>query len=123
MKRGRWVLRAAAGVVLFLALGGPAPGNVGGCGNVPVADARQFCVEQGYWECRRDYIAGRTTQQEEADCHRELETRCAGRAWPPGCLPSVDQTEVCFQLLRRMDLAQLTTEELYELYTECDICR
>ncbi len=122
MKRGRWALRLAAGAVIFLALGGPAPGNVGGCGTVPVADSRGFCVDKRDAECRRDHFAGRIDDVERDQCLREIETRCTGSAWPPGCSPTVDQTEACLTILLRMDLASIPTDELLDVYSECNVC-
>ena len=122
MTRGKWALRLGAGVVLFLALGGPAPGNVGGCGTVSSADARQFCTDKEFWECRRDQFAGRISAEEYDACLAAVTPTCTGFAWPAMCTPTEGQTAACVTILQRGDLAPLTTTELYATYTECNIC-
>ncbi len=125
MKRaGKYVLRVAAGVVLFLALGGPAPGNIGGCGSTtPVADPRQFCVDFEFWKCRRDEFAGRLSAEQAQDCYASVEGRCSGsNAWPAGCSPTPAQTQACINILMRQDLAGIATPELLTTHDECTLC-
>lgn len=122
MKRGKWALRLAAGAVLFLALGGPAPGNLGGCGTVSTADARQFCTDREFWECRRDQFAGRISNEQFNTCVGEVMATCTGFAWPAECAPTQPQADACITILQRGDLATLTTLDLYTEFDECDIC-
>jgi len=86
------------------------------------ADARQFCVDQGFWECRRDQFAGRITTEEFNTCISSIMPRCEGFAWPAGCRPTEFEASACITILQRGDLAPITTDELYAMYTECDLC-
>jgi hypothetical protein len=122
VKRGRWALRLAAGAVLFLALGGPAPGNVGGCGTVSNADARQFCSDKEFWECRREQFAGRMSTEEFNVCVGAVMATCTGFAWPAECTVTQGQADACVTILQRTDLTRLNVAELYATYTECNIC-
>lgn len=120
----RWSLRAAAGAILFLALGGPAPGNVGGCGStVVVADPQMSCADLETSKCLRDRQAGRIDDEQRNLCLGNVQARCSGFTWPVGCAPTEAQVDACEQVLLRADLLQETTEEIYENYAECrDLC-
>jgi hypothetical protein len=88
----------------------------------PAADAGQFCIDQSFWECRRDQFAGRITTEEFDLCISSALSRCDDIAWPAGCRPTEDQAADCITLLQRGDLASITTAELYATYTECNLC-
>lgn len=119
----RWALRLLAAGVIGAALTGPAPGNVGGCGQQPpIADAVQFCNDQRWWQCRRDNVFGRLTDEEFSACIAPIEAECAGAAWEAGCNPTQDQADACIMLLMRADLGNLTNEELLSTYGECNLC-
>lgn len=124
MKRAsRYLLRLGAAVVMFLALAGPAPGNVGGCGStVSVANPQQFCVERDYWRCVRDEFGGRITVEERTACIDRVEDGCSAFTWPPGCAPTDGATRACIQLLQRSDLASMTYEQLLANFSECNLC-
>lgn len=125
MKRAsQWVLRIAAGVVMFLALGGPAPGNIGGCGSAPaVSSPRTFCTDREFWKCRRDQYAERIDDATADACYRAIEGTCSGfNAWPAGCAPTPAQTDACINLLQRADRSSIPTPELLATYTECNLC-
>lgn len=122
-RAGKYVLRLLAGVVLFLALGAPTPGNVGGCGStVSVADARLFCVDRDQWKCVRDEFAERISVEERDACIAAVEPGCSAFAWPPGCAPTDGQARACITLLSRRDLAPMTYEQLLATYQECNLC-
>lgn len=124
MKRaGRYVLRIGAAVVMFLALAGPAPGNIGGCGStVSVANPRDFCVERDYWRCVRDHYAGRINDAQRDECIGRVEDGCSAFTWPTGCAPTQSAAQACVQLLQRSDLASMTYEQLLDNYSECKLC-
>lgn len=108
---------------MFLALGGPAPGNVGGCGSTAaLADPVQHCTDFEYWKCRRDQAAMRISQQEFDQCVAMVQTKCSGRVWPAGCYPTPAQSDACITLLRRVDLSNQTTDDLLATHDECNLC-
>lgn len=120
MKR---ILHAGGGVLLFLILAGPTPGNVGGCGSTNQAvSAPQHCTDQEFWLCRRDQYAGRIDQTEFNACVQAIPGTCDGAAWPAGCAPTPAQSDACLLLLQRQDLAHLTYGELQAMYDTCNLC-
>lgn len=126
MKRAsRYFVRLAAGVVLFLALGGPTPGNVGGCGSsTPVANPRQFCVDFEFWKCRREQFARRIDEPTAQACFAAIDAACSGRnAWVPStCAPTPAEAQACIAMLQQADLASIPTTELLATRTECNLC-
>jgi hypothetical protein len=119
----RWLLRAIVGAFLFLMLGGPTPGDVGGCGaKNEIASPVDHCSNTEFWKCQRDHFVGRITDPEYDMCLGRIEATCAAAAWPPGCQPTPAQSDACIQLLRRSDLVDLTTEELLAMYPDCNLC-
>jgi hypothetical protein len=122
-RASRWVLRVLAGATLFAMLAGPTPGNVGGCGaGTPVADPVTHCTEQRYFQCLRDHFAGRIDDEGRDICLSLIEGDCRGSQWREGCAPTPAQSTACITLLRRSDLAHLTTSELTAMYTDCNLC-
>jgi hypothetical protein len=119
-----WILRTFGGAMMFLFLAGPSPGNVGGCwGEVPMeVEAPQHCTDEEFWKCQRDRFAGRINDAEFNECTARIEGLCGGATWPAGCMPTEAQSEACIRLLRRMDLAHLSYEELQADFTECNLC-
>jgi hypothetical protein len=112
------------GVVLFLLLAGPTPGNIGGCGGTnATVSAPQHCTDQEFWICRRDEFAGRITTAEFAQCQQEIPAMCDGATWPPGCAPTPAQSQACIMLLQRQDRAHLTYQQLREMYPDCNLCQ
>lgn len=119
----RWALRLLAAGVIGVSLTGPAPGNVGGCGQQPpLADAFTHCAEKRRWQCRRDHAFMRISDQDFATCLEPIERECAGAQWDGGCTPTQDQSDACLLLLQRADLGHLTTEELLSTYDDCNLC-
>lgn len=103
--------------------GGGVVTDSGGVGtDGAVSDAVTFCMDQRFWECRRDQFAGRITDAEFEACVAPTAMICAGSAWPAGCRPTPQQTDACLMLLQRLDLADVPTAELYSTYAECDLC-
>jgi hypothetical protein len=112
-----------AAAVLGAALTGPAPGNVGGCGQQPpVADAVDFCNDRRWWECRREQFGGRLTDEEFAACIAPIEGQCAGAAWEGTCQPTQEQADACILLLQRADRVQIPIDELLAEYGDCNLC-
>ncbi len=123
-KTSRLLLRAAVGAVLFLALGGPGAGNVGGCGNSPPEmDAADHCRARQDISCRRDLFAGRSTQTQFAECIALIEPVCSGATWPTSCnpKPSPADSDACIRLLARSDLVTVETGVLLSR-PECNLC-
>ncbi len=118
-----WVLRVFAGGLLYACLVGPAPGNVGGCGATnPVADARDHCINERFWKCRRDLAGGRIDDAQYLDCLLPIQGACEGAAWPLGCEPTQSQSNACLQLLSRSDLTSFTTPDLLATFPDCNLC-
>lgn len=123
-----WTLRIAAISVMLLSLTGPAPGSAGGCGaENPIISPTEHCLEVEEWSCVRDHSAAppRTpiTDDELAACRDAIPGRCAGVGpWPELCSPTFAQSQACIDLLRRVDLLHLTTEELNTMHDECRLC-
>lgn len=124
-RASKWALRVLAGAVMALSLTGPAPGNVGGCnaGSPPEADARAFCADRRFWECRRDQFAGRIDDAQFGSCLQRIETQCSGFVWPAGCSPTQGQAEGCVFLLANAELASIPTSELVTMYSDCNLCQ
>ena len=118
-----WLLRVAAGGVLFLMLAGPAPGNVGGCGaSNPTADPREHCINAEFWECRRDLAGGRIDEAQYMECLIPIQGMCNSAAWPAGCEPTRSQSNACIILLSRSDLVEFTTPDLRATFADCNFC-
>ena len=119
-----WLLRLVAGGVLFACIVGPAPGNVGGCGaSNPTADPREHCINQRFWECRRDLAGGRIDDARYMECLLPIAAACDAAQWPAGCEPTNSQSDACIILLSRMDLVNLSTPDLLTMYDDCNLCR
>lgn len=101
--------RALVGAILFLSLGGPAPGAVGSCGgSTTAADAHQFCIDWRITRCNRAKARGEVpptppppcvddpaTPANEADpamcnllfCQSQVPESCLHFVWPADCVP------------------------------------
>lgn len=123
--------RALVGAILFLALGGPAPGAVGSCGTEStVTDAVQFCTDRKVYECDRGRARGdvqipsptpcpddpATPEDESAPaycnwiyCRSLVAGVCATFSWPSDCnpQPTTAVTTPCLNALR--DASRLST--------------
>ncbi|MCB9591529.1 MAG: hypothetical protein H6719_02245 [Sandaracinaceae bacterium] len=119
-----WLLRLAAGGILVACIVGPAPGNVGGCGaSNPIADAREHCINQRFWECRRDLAGGRINEAQYNDCLLPIASACDAASWPVGCEPTNSQSDACIILLSRADRANIPTADLLTMFSDCNFCR
>jgi hypothetical protein len=101
--------------LLALLLVGPAPGEVGGCGQDPIiSEAEDFCRDQGAWECRRAEARGELADDPLQACFDAIPNACVGAAWPPSCLPRPTrlQTDACLDALALEDNARVPLEEL-----------
>ena len=123
--------RVLVGAVLFLALGGPAPGAVGSCGGeVTAVDPIQFCVSWRTIECNRSRARGDVlpapptpctddpgTPENESDpticnwlfCRSGVPSRCSSFAWPTDCNPPPNElvTNACLNAVS--DISRLST--------------
>ncbi len=101
--------RLLAGIILFLALGGPSPGHVGSCdGSGELADPAEFCEAYRTYFCARELNGGRLPVTEYANCTRRTGTGgpyayCTGFSFPcetptqksaDACIRALDQTPV-----------------------------
>lgn len=65
---------------------GPAPGEVGGCGDGEIpADAQDFCQQRDAWECRRAEARGEITDVQA--CVDVIPQQCSAFNWPFDCRP------------------------------------
>jgi hypothetical protein len=100
----RWsrvALRASAGVVLLLALGGPTPGYVGNCsgGGTPAGvDPVAFCTNKRTYICARDNYAGRIDMNQYNQCRAMIDSVCAGFSFG-SCAPTQSQAQACIDAL------------------------
>jgi len=118
-----WLLRLVAGGVLYACLVGPAPGNVGGCGaSNPIADPREHCINQRFWECRRDLAGGRIDEAAYMECLIPIQGSCNAASWPVGCEPTQSQSNECIVLLSRQDLVSFATPDLLTTFPDCNLC-
>ncbi len=102
-------LRLATGVVVFLMLGGPSPGYIGGCNRTTTPpDPVQFCVNRTIFTCARDLGAGRITADEFSTCYDGAALSCAGRTWTGGCTPTPNVLSACLGALQ--DESRYATE-------------
>ncbi|HJL18877.1 MAG TPA: hypothetical protein RMH99_24655 [Sandaracinaceae bacterium LLY-WYZ-13_1] len=119
----RWTLRLLAVGVMVASLTGPSPGSVGGCGQEPpTADAAQFCTDRRFWECRRENVFGRISDEEFSACVEPIERECAGATWSSGCRPTQQAADTCISLLRDPEFGPIPTDELKAMRGECTLC-
>ncbi len=104
---------------LFLLLGGPSPGAVGGCSEEDdSADAAEFCVERKAWECARARARGEIDAAGEQTCRGRINMQCAGAQWACEVPPSTRQTDACINALS--DPSRLN--ESSASIRECALC-
>ena len=106
-------------LLLALLLMGPAPGETGGCGGeLPVADAADFCAERDGYVCRRAEARGEITNVRE--CFDAIEERCDRASWPITCdpPPTRAETDACIDELRRVDNLNVDEADI----AECRLC-
>ena len=96
--------------VMALALGGPTPGQIGGCSaSAGSVDPEQFCVDYEARICARDQAAGRLDGPGYSGCVGSIATGCEGRNWPVGCAPSSSTANACLDAL--VDATRVGTAE------------
>lgn len=119
--------RARTGLLLFALVFavGPAPGEVGACGEVVgEADAVQFCIDVMTYNCVR--CQGRGVIPDEPACQTARTQVCESAAWPvvPGteplefCQPTVIQTDACIDQLSRADNVLVPQSDI----GACNVC-
>lgn len=118
-----WAIRLAVGAFLAVALTGPAPGDVGGCGSgVAIADPVVHCEEKSFWQCRREEFSMRATPEESAACYARIDMMCPGATWPDACEPTPGQSQVCIDLLQSGEYVDIPTPELLSSFNTCNLC-
>ena len=118
-----WAIRLAVGAFLAVALTGPAPGDVGGCGSgVAIADPVVHCEEKSFWQCRREEFSMRATPEESAACYARIDMMCPGATWPDACEPTPGQSQVCIDLLQSGAYVDIPTPELLSSFNTCNLC-
>lgn len=122
MRWSRLTPRILAGVVAFLALGGPSPGHVGSCdGSAEAADPDTFCEYYRTWECAREAASGRIADQEAyRECTRRSGTNgpyayCVGFTFT--CEPTQGMADACIRALERTDPSVPTAD-----IPQCNFC-
>lgn len=114
----RIVLRAAALVVVGLALGGPTPGYVGNCspggGDDGTVDRVQFCTDKLTWQCARDLAAGRIDMNRYNTCVASILSDCAGFNFPSGCAPSHPLASACIDALSARDMINIPSDMIVQ---------
>lgn len=106
---------------------GPAPGEVGGCGDADViADAEDHCRLSRYWDCRRQ--EARMEIENVQACVDDVEAMCAGAAWPASCepFPLRRQSQACIDQLALIEnvFHDPNGDGNYEIreIAECNLC-
>ena len=118
-----WAIRLAVGAFLAVALTGPAPGDVGGCGSgVAIADPVVHCEEKSFWQCRREEFSMRATPEESAACYARIDMMCPGATWPDACEPTPGQSQACIDLLQSGEYVDIPTRELLSSFNTCNLC-
>ncbi|MCA9582224.1 MAG: hypothetical protein KC416_10555 [Myxococcales bacterium] len=83
-----WIRRAAVSVALLAFLGGPTPGSIGSCSDLPsISEPQEFCVEQRALYCLRDREADRIDEDEYDACLGAVEGDCNLFNWSDDCFP------------------------------------
>lgn len=119
--------RARTGLLIFALVFavGPAPGEVGGCGDViEETDALQFCIDVMTYNCVR--CQGRGVIADEPACQSARTTICESAAWPiiPGsepvefCQPNIIQTDACIDQLSVVANVTVPQSEI----EQCNVC-
>ena len=114
------LLRAAACLAIVLALGGPTPGAVGGCGGDELdreADLESYCSQREQLVCVRRALRREITSGERDDCRRQAIVACRNRSWAPQCSPTERQTRACLNALSSTETLQTPEDELEECQT------
>lgn len=118
----RWVRRAPMlGLVLFLV--GPAPGEVGACGQAEgKLDFEQYCLDLSAYECARMEARGEFPGRyaDLADCRQAAFGICDGGAWPTDCqpYPTKPEGQACIDQLARASNVRISITDI----PECDVC-
>jgi len=124
MNAHRCLARRAPLLLLVALLVGPAPGEVGSCGQASeLLDAEQFCLDQLAYECARidargDYPTALYVDLEA--CRQAAPGICGGRTWIPECrpFPTKPEGQACIDELSRVSNIRVPISEI----PECDMC-
>lgn len=114
MKRFYWGVAA-------LVCAGPAPGDIGGCGqSAQLLDPVVFYLSEARAMCRlcTECDLGQTA------CSRSCEATELREAFPPGCFPLVHDGTVCLRALSGASCAEAKglVEDDRAVPRECDFC-
>ena len=128
-RRHRVVFQLPMMLVLLTLVVGPAPGEVGGCGQGDVvADATDHCRQTRYWDCRRQEARMEITADEVQGCVDAVEGMCAGRTWLASCAPFPlrSQSQACIDALALPGNVYFDPngDESYDIneIPECQLC-
>lgn len=107
-------------VMLVLLCMGPAPGEVGGCGEANIAaDAEDFCRHSGYWECERMRQRGDIDDAQE--CVDDVFVSCEEAQWPFTCGPNYPTHAEAQACIDELMFADNLDVELADI-PECSLC-
>jgi hypothetical protein len=117
----RFVLRAAALCVMALGIGGPTPGYVGNCdaggGSSASVDPTTFCTYRDTYFCARDHAAMRISDAQYNTCIMAVAGNCNGFNFPPGCAPSMELAQTCYNALLASGMLATTDMNITECQT------
>ena len=98
--------------------------SLGGCYTEIVLDPRLdpvvHCEERGFWECRREFDAGRLDDAGLERCRDFIQ--CENATWPTGCSPVESDHERCIARLRDPAFFDRTTPQLRAEFDDCLLC-
>lgn len=107
---------ALVGAVLFVVLGGPAPGATGACGEeLEAPDFLTYCYARKGYECDRARARGELDEPQWRTCRGAVPSMCDAGSWPGDCFPTSASTNACLNALT--DIGRLTTPT--NLLPEC----
>lgn len=113
------VLRLAVGGVAFLALGGPSPGFIGGCGSNAPPNRYDFCIQSEYQKCAREAEAGRLDATGFAACYDGVPAYCESRRDWGTCTPTNAAVSACLSALGDTNRYPTPSNEIVECSNLC----
>jgi hypothetical protein len=118
-----WARRAPL-LLLVVLLVGPAPGEVGSCGQAEEQlDAQQFCLDKAAYLCARIDARGDFPTDIYPDleaCRQTALESCSSASWRPDCrpFPTKPEGQACIDELSRASNLRLPVSEI----PECQLC-